>query len=74
MLGFKCFQSASRTLAGIEIVRMIKKDQVAFPMSTTYKTFCSLAAYRLPERFLFCFHFNRRDRAQLPHGIYKKSK
>jgi putative transposase len=44
ILGFKNFESASRTLAGIEIVRMIKKDQILFPMATTYKTFCSLAA------------------------------
>ena len=44
MLGFKSFESASRTLTGIEIVRMIKKEQVAFPMTTCFKTFCSLAA------------------------------
>lgn len=44
MLGFKSFESASRTLSGIEIVRMIKKRQVTFPMASTYKTFCSLAA------------------------------
>ena len=44
MLGFKNFESASRTLNGIEIVRMIKKEQVTFPMATYYKTFCSLAA------------------------------
>lgn len=43
MLGFKNFESASRTLSGIEIVRMIKKEQVTFPMATCYKTFCSLA-------------------------------
>jgi putative transposase len=44
MLGFKNFESASRTLAGIELIRMVKKNQVSFPMSTSYKTFCSLAA------------------------------
>jgi putative transposase len=44
ILGCKNFESASRTLTGIEIVRMIKKNQVSFPMATTYKTFCSLAA------------------------------
>jgi putative transposase len=44
MLGFKNFESASRTLIGIEMVRMIKKDQILFLMATTYKTFCSLAA------------------------------
>ena len=44
MLGFKNFESASPTLNGIEMVRMIKKEQVAFPMATFYKTFCSPAA------------------------------
>ena len=44
MLGFKNFESALRTLKGIEIVRMIKKEQTVPPMATTYKTFCSLAA------------------------------
>src|SRR4051812_32335363 len=44
MLGFKNFESASRTLNGIEIIRMIKKEQVTFPRATFYKTFCSLAA------------------------------
>ncbi|WP_211217494.1 hypothetical protein [Segetibacter koreensis] len=31
MLGFKSFESASRALLGIEIVRMIKKDQGGQP-------------------------------------------
>ena len=44
MLGFKSFESAARTLNGIEIVRMIKKEQITVPMATPYKTFCSLAA------------------------------
>jgi putative transposase len=44
ILGFKSFESASRTLAGIEMIRMIKKQQVSFHMMTAYKTFCSLAA------------------------------
>jgi putative transposase len=43
-LGFKNFESASRTLSGIEIIRMIKKGQVTCSMITSYKTFCSLAA------------------------------
>lgn len=43
-LGFKSFESASITLTGIEMVRMIKKEQVTFPRVTSYKTFCSLAA------------------------------
>src|SRR4051812_38059576 len=45
MLRFKSFESASRTLIGIEIVRMIKKEQVTFPGSTSFKTFCSMAKY-----------------------------
>ncbi|WP_394347966.1 DDE-type integrase/transposase/recombinase [Ilyomonas limi] len=40
--GFKNFEPASRTLTGIEIVRMIKKEQVASPMATYFKMFCSL--------------------------------
>jgi putative transposase len=44
MLGFKGFESASRTLVGIEIVRIIKKEQVKAPIATAYATFCSLAA------------------------------
>jgi putative transposase len=44
MSGFKNFESASRTLSGIETVRMIKKQQLHFPLTNTYKSFCSLAA------------------------------
>ena len=44
MLGFKSFESASRTLTGIEIVRMIKKGQVVLPAANAYATFCTLAA------------------------------
>lgn len=44
MLGFKNFESAQRTLAGIEIVRMIKKDQLKSPKPTTIRSFFSLAA------------------------------
>jgi len=44
MLGFKNFESAERTLSGIEVVRMIKKNQLVKPMTTTYHSFCSLAA------------------------------
>ena len=44
MLGFKSFKSASRTLSGIETVRMIKKEQLYFPLTSAYKSFCSLAA------------------------------
>ena len=35
MLGFKSFESASRTLSGIEIVRMIKKEQLNFPSTSS---------------------------------------
>jgi putative transposase len=44
MLGFKNFESASGTLTGIEMVRMIKKGQATFPKFNDFKTFCSLAA------------------------------
>jgi putative transposase len=44
MLGFKSFESASRTLAGIEIVRMIKKGQDVLPTANSYTTFCALFA------------------------------
>lgn len=44
MLGFKCFESASRTLTGIEIVRMIKKGQVILPATNAFLTFCTLGA------------------------------
>jgi putative transposase len=44
MLGFKSFASASRTLTGIEIVRMIKKGQVTLPTASAYITYCTLAA------------------------------
>jgi hypothetical protein len=37
-------ESALRTLSGIEIGRMIKKEQLSFPSTTAYKSFCSLAA------------------------------
>ena len=42
--GFKDFESAQRTLAGIEIVNIIRKKQIIDPKSTTYKTFYSLTA------------------------------
>jgi len=43
-LGFKEFESAKRTIAGIEVVRMIKKNQLFNPKSSTYKSFISLAS------------------------------
>ena len=42
--GFKDFESAQRTLAGIEIVNSIRKNQIKDSKSTTYKTFHSLTA------------------------------
>lgn len=42
--GFKEFESAQRTLAGIEVVHMIRKGQIINPKNTTFKTFSSLAS------------------------------
>jgi putative transposase len=42
--GFKDFESAQRTLAGIEIINIIRKNQIKDSKSTSFKTFCSLAA------------------------------
>jgi putative transposase len=44
MTGFKEFESAQRTLSGIEVVSIIKKDQIINPCSTSFKIFCSLVA------------------------------
>ena len=38
------FESAKSTLAGIELVRMIKKNQMEDPKQTAYESFLSLAA------------------------------
>ena len=43
-LGFKEFESAKRTIAGIEMIRMIKKNQLLNPKHSTYKSFMSLAS------------------------------
>ena len=43
-LGFKEFESVRRTLSGIEIVHMIKKNQMVNQDATTFKSFRSLAA------------------------------
>jgi len=43
-LGFKNFESAKRTLAGIEIVHMIRKNQLNIQEQSTFKSFYSLAA------------------------------
>lgn len=42
--GFKDFESAQRTLAGIEIVHIIRKNQIKDSKSTAFKTFYSLVA------------------------------
>ena len=42
--GFKEFESAKRTLAGIEVVNIIRKGQIADSRKTTFKIFCSLTA------------------------------
>ena len=42
--GFQEFDSAQRTLAGIEVVNIIRKGQTADSRKTTFKIFCSLAA------------------------------
>ena len=42
--GFKEFESAQRTLAGVEVVNIIRKGQIADSRKTMFKTFCSLAA------------------------------
>ncbi|MCH2231140.1 MAG: IS6 family transposase [Crocinitomicaceae bacterium] len=42
--GFKEFESAQRTLAGIEVVNIILKNQIMDSKDTTFKTFLSLAA------------------------------
>lgn len=43
-LGFKEFESAQRTIAGIEIVHMIKKNQIIDSATTMFDTFKSLCA------------------------------
>ncbi|MEN2402572.1 IS6 family transposase [Flavobacterium sp. MC2016-06] len=43
-LGFKSFESAKRTLGGIEVVHMLRKNQMLKPGTTMFKTFCKLAA------------------------------
>ena len=43
-LGFKEFESAKRTLSGIEVVHMLRKKQMINPRITMFKSFCSLVA------------------------------
>ena len=42
--GFKEFESAQRTLAGIEVINIIRKDQIKRSKSSWFATFKSLAA------------------------------
>lgn len=42
--GFKEFESAQRTLSGIEVVNIIRKNQIIDSKSTCFKTFKSLVA------------------------------
>jgi putative transposase len=42
--GFKEFELAQRTLSGIEVVNIIRKNQIFDSKSTYFKTFRSLAA------------------------------
>ena len=42
--GFKEFESAQRTLSGIEVVSVIRKNQISDSRTTAFKTFISLAA------------------------------
>jgi len=50
MPGFKCFNL--RTLAGIEIIRIIRKRQVTVRVPFNYNTFCSLQYKRLIQDYL----------------------
>jgi putative transposase len=43
-LRFKDFESAKRTISGIEVVRMIQKKQMDCKDQGTFKYFCLLAA------------------------------
>ena len=43
-LGFKSFESAKRTLNGIEVVHMLRKNQMVCPGIMMFKSFCKLAA------------------------------
>ncbi|MHA3789143.1 hypothetical protein ACX0HA_13100 [Flavobacterium hauense] len=43
-LSFKSFESAKRTLNGIEFLHMLRKNQMINPGTTMFKSFCKLAA------------------------------
>ena len=42
-LGFKSFESARQTLSGIEVVHMLRKNQMIGSRLTMFKSFCKLA-------------------------------
>ena len=42
-LGFKEFESAKRTISRVEVIILLKKDQLLNPNSSTNKSFMSLA-------------------------------
>ncbi len=42
-LGFKSFESARRTLSGIEVLHMLRKNRMIEPGITMFKSFCKLA-------------------------------
>ncbi|MET3022473.1 MULTISPECIES: DDE-type integrase/transposase/recombinase [Flavobacterium] len=42
-LGFKNFESARRTLSGIEVLHMLRKNQMIESGVTMFKSFCKLA-------------------------------
>ncbi len=44
VMGFKAFHSAAATIAGIEAVHMIRKDQIAANGASTFQIFAELAA------------------------------
>ena len=41
-LGFKSFESARRTLSGIEVVNMLRKNLMVKPGKSMFKSFCKL--------------------------------
>ena len=45
-LGFKSFQGARSTITGVELIRMLKKNQLSLfeNNQSTYQQFCSLVA------------------------------
>ena len=43
-LGFKNFESAKRTSSGIDVVHMLRKNQMINPGTTMFKSLSKLAA------------------------------